>query len=141
VRLAALREAPYAFGSTYESEAGASEESWRHRLTDRTRFVAEIEGRVAGTVGVGTGEVSGDAALTALWVSPSFRGKGIGSALIDAVVDWATGQHCSQVLLWVTDVNQTAERLYERHGFARTGRVSEVRLGEPAFEYEMAKPL
>ncbi len=130
----------YAFGSTYESEVGASEQSWRHRLTDRTRFVAEIDGRLAGTVGMGPG-FSGAAALTALWVDPSFRGQGVGSALIDAVVDWARGQHCSQVLLWVTEMNQAAESLYERHGFARTGRVSEVRPGEPAFEYEMSKQL
>jgi GNAT superfamily N-acetyltransferase len=141
VRLAALREAPYAFGSTYEAEVGASEQSWRHRLTDRTRFIAELDGRVAGTVGAGAGEVSNAAALTALWVNPSFRGKGVGSALIDAVVDWATAHHCGQVLLWVTEVNQAAERLYERHGFARTGRVSEVRPREPAVEYEMSKQL
>jgi GNAT superfamily N-acetyltransferase len=141
VRLAALLEAPYAFGSTYEAELGASEQSWRHRLVDRTRFVAEVDGRVAGTVGVGPGEVSGAAALTALWVNPIFRGKGVGSALIDTVVDWAIDRHCSQVLLWVTDVNQTAENLYKRHGFARTGRFNEMRTGQAGFEYEMSKPL
>jgi GNAT superfamily N-acetyltransferase len=139
VRLAALQEAPYAFGSTYQGEVGASEESWRNRLVERARFVAEIDGLVVGTVGAGAGEFSGTAALTALWVDPSFRGQGVGSALMDVVVEWARSQRLSQVLLWVTDVNKVAERLYERHGFTRTGRVSEVRPGEPAVESEMSK--
>jgi len=139
VRLAALKEAPYAFGSTFEREVGASSESWRNRLTDRTRFVAEMGGQVAGTVSAGPGEFAGVAALTALWVDPRFRGRGVGSRLVEAVVDWTRVRGLAQVLLWVTDVNQNAERLYVRHGFARTGRVTEIRLGEPAVEYEMTK--
>jgi GNAT superfamily N-acetyltransferase len=141
IRLASLQEAPYAFGSTYEAEVGASEDSWRRRLSDRTRFVAEVDGKVVGTVGAGPGEFDGAAALTALWVDPGFRGRGVGSALVDAVVDWAKGKGFNQVLLWVTEVNENAQRLYERHGFARTGRMVEVRPREPAVEYEMAKVL
>jgi GNAT superfamily N-acetyltransferase len=141
IRLASLRDAPYAFGSTYKAEVGASEDSWRHRLSDRTRFVAEVEGKVVGTVGAGPGEFDGAAALTALWVDPGFRSAGVGAALVDAVVDWAKGNGFNQVLLWVTEVNEKAQRLYERHGFARTGRMIEVRPGEPAVEYEMAKVL
>jgi len=141
IRLASLREAPYAFGSTYEAEVGASEDSWRRRLSDRTRFVAEVDGKVVGTVGAGPGEFDGAAALTALWVDPGFRGRGVGSALVDVVVDWAREEGFNQLLLWVTEVNENAERLYERQGFARTGRMIEVRPREPAVEYEMAKLL
>jgi GNAT superfamily N-acetyltransferase len=108
-------------------------------LIDWARFVAEVDGRVVGTVGAGAGEFGGTAALTALWVDPRFRGKGIGTALIDAVAEWARSERCTEILLWVTDVNNAAERLYERHGFTRTGRVSEVRPGEPEIEHEMSK--
>jgi GNAT superfamily N-acetyltransferase len=139
VRLAALQEAPYAFGSTYALEVAADEESWRRRLVEWARFVAEVDGEVAGTVGGGAGEFARTVALTALWVEPRFRRHGVGDALVGAVVDWAATQGCSQVLLWVTDVNKAAERLYVHHGFARTGRVDEVRPGEPEVEYEMAK--
>jgi len=55
------------------------------------------------------------------------------------VEEWARSQHLNQVVLWVTEVNRTAERLYEHIGFTRTGRVSEVRPGEPAVEHEMSK--
>ena len=96
---------------------------------------------MVGTVGAGPGEFDGTAALTALWVDPGFRGQGVGSALVDGVVDWARGKGFNQVLLWVTEVNQDARRLYERQGFALTGRVIEVRPGEPGLEYEMTKVL
>ena len=43
MRLAALRDAPYAFGSTYEAELGAGENSWRSRLEARVRFVAQVD--------------------------------------------------------------------------------------------------
>jgi GNAT superfamily N-acetyltransferase len=139
VRLAALKEAPSAFGSTYEAEVGYAEAVWRERLAGWARFVAEVDGEVVGVVGAGAGEFSGSAALTSLWVDPRFRGRGVGSALVAAVEEWARSQHLNQVVLWVTEVNRTAERLYEHLGFTRTGRVSEVRPGEPAVEHEMSK--
>jgi GNAT superfamily N-acetyltransferase len=136
-----LREAPYAFGSTFEREANFSEKNWRSAVVHRARFLAEIEAEVAGTVSAGPGEFSSSAALTALWVDPRFRNRGVGSALVEAVVEWAADNGFSQVLLWVTDVNRNAERLYLHHGFARTGRDSEVRPGEPAVENEMSKQI
>ena len=119
----------------------ASEDSWRRRLSERARFVAEVDGQVVGTVGAGPGEFGGAAALTALWVDPGFRGQGVGSALVEAVLEWARSQGFSEVLLWVTEVNENAQRLYLHHGFARTGRAIEVRPREPAVEYEMTKAL
>ena len=103
--------------------------------------MAEVDGQVVGTVGAGPGEFEGAAALTALWVDPGFRSQGVGKALVEAVVDWATSKGFTQVLLWVTEMNDKAQRLYERHGFARTGRVIEVRAREPALECEMSRSL
>jgi GNAT superfamily N-acetyltransferase len=141
LRLAALKEAPYAFGSKFDVEAGASEEQWRERVAGWTRFAAEVDGQVVGLVGAGPGEFSGAAALTSLWVDPRFRGLGVGSALIDAVEAWALGQGLSQVLLWVTETNHVAERLYERRGFTRTGAEQSVRPDEPRVEFEMSKQI
>jgi GNAT superfamily N-acetyltransferase len=118
-----------------------AEKHWRNAVVQRTRFVAEVDGNVAGMVGAGPGEFAGSAALTSLWVDPRFRDRGVGSTLVETVVGWASEQGFSQVLLWVTEVNRNAERFYVHHGFARTGRVSQVRPGEPAVENELSKQI
>ncbi|HLY91263.1 MAG TPA: GNAT family N-acetyltransferase [Acetobacteraceae bacterium] len=141
MRLAALKEAPYAFGSTYENERGHDEKWWRQRLAERTRFVAEIDGQAAGIVSGGDSETEGAAAVTTMWVAPRFRRRGVGDALIKAVLEWSRSAGYTQVLLWVTERNEQAEKLYERNGFARTGQVSPVRQGEDRIEYEMARRL
>src|SRR5256885_3277342 len=89
VLLAACNEAPYAFGSTYEGERDAPERRWRQTLLDRTRFVAEEDGVVAGTVSGGDGDANGVAAMTAMWVDPRFRRRGVGGLLVKTLVEWA----------------------------------------------------
>jgi len=139
VRLDALKEAPYAFGSTYEREVEFDDAMWRRRVGDRVRFIAEVDGVVAGTASGGDGEVNGAAAMTAMWVDPRYRRLGVGELLVKTVLEWAKGMGYAQVFLWVTDVNARAEDLYSRLGFVRTGASQEVRPGE--LEHEMSKSL
>ena len=141
LRLAALKEAPHAFGSTYESEVRAGDEWWRRRLADRARFVAEVDGEAAGTVSGGDSSTKGTAAITSMWVAPAYRRQGVGDMLIKTVLDWTRSNGYSNVVLWVTEGNANAEKLYERNGFARTGEVNRVRAGEDRIEYEMARRL
>lgn len=51
-------------------------------------------------------------------VAADFRGRGIGSLLLDEVFRVAAEHHCRQMRLDVIDVNPRARALYERHGFA-----------------------
>jgi len=134
-----LKDAPYAFGSTYEHEAVLDDRAWRQRVTSRARFLAEVDGVAAGTVSGGDTEETGTAALTAMWVDPRFRRQGVGGKLIEIVLEWARAEGYSRVLLWVTEVNHTAERLYTRAGFVRTGATQDVRPGE--LEHEMSREL
>lgn len=115
-----------------------SEERWRSALSDRARFVALTGGEVIGTVGGGVSDVTGTAALTALWVAPTARGRGVGEALVNAVLAWAKEAGYEQVMLWVVEGNSAAESLYWRIGFRRTGSVQMVRPGDPRIEYEMS---
>lgn len=116
-----------------------SEARWRASVADRTRFVAEAGGEVIGTVGAGASDVTGTAALTALWVAPSARGRGVGEALVNVVLEWAKDAGYEQVMLWVVEGNSAAESLYRRTGFRRTGSVQMVRPGDPRIEYEMSR--
>jgi GNAT superfamily N-acetyltransferase len=137
VRLEALREAPYAFGSTLAREQDRPEVEWRRAVGSRARFVAESGGAAVGTASGGDGESTGVAALTAMWVDPGFRRQGVGALLVERVIEWARQTGYSRLVLWVVDGNDSAERLYERFGFRRTGAQEEVRPGR--LEHEMSR--
>jgi GNAT superfamily N-acetyltransferase len=132
LRLSALFEAPYAFGSRWEVEKELTEAQWRSNVVARTRFVVELDGRAVGLAAGGVGSDPGAAALTSLWVDPTTRGKGVGDLLVTTVVGWARRAGYKQVFLWVAEGNDFAERLYERNGFARTGALMED--AKPEFE-------
>lgn len=103
--------------------------------------MADIDGEAAGIVSGGDSGTEGAAAVTTMWVDPRFRMHGVGDALIKAVLDWSRSARYKHVLLWVTEGNEKAEKLYGRNGFARTGQVSPVRQGEHRMKYEMARTL
>ena len=57
----------------------------------------------------------------AIAVVPSARGKGVGSALIDALLERARGDGYPSISLSVDRNNAGAIELYARHGFERVG--------------------
>jgi RimJ/RimL family protein N-acetyltransferase len=120
VRLSALAEAPYAFGSTLASWTGAGdqEKRWRQRLTTvPLNIVAFLKDSAVGMVS-GTGlDESGAIELISMWVAPSARGSGVADALVKAILDSAREQSAARVTADVTDGNERAGRLYSRHGF------------------------
>jgi ribosomal protein S18 acetylase RimI-like enzyme len=88
-------------------------------------FPAEHEGFVAdGRAGVLTYRIAGDACEITL-IESSEPGRGVGSALLDAVVAVARAAGCSRVWLVTTNDNVHAQRWYAARGFA----VTEVRAG------------
>jgi ribosomal protein S18 acetylase RimI-like enzyme len=122
VRLAALREAPYAFGSTYEREAPFTEEQWRGRLSSRSvAFFAFAEDPDSPAGLAGVYEEDGAADVMSMWVRPAARGRGVGEALLVAAAGWSKARGHDSLYLWVTETNEAARRLYERCGFSSTG--------------------
>ncbi|MEU7636759.1 MULTISPECIES: GNAT family N-acetyltransferase [unclassified Streptomyces] len=138
VRLAALAQAPEAFGSTLEHEQAFTDDRWRERLTLRNQFVAEDGAEACGLIGI-VPVGPGLAELVSMWVRPDARGRGVADHLVLAVLRWADDHGFPQVRLWVAQGNDRAERLYARHGFQRTGLVEPVREGEPQLEFAMAR--
>lgn len=125
IRLAALRNAPTAFGSSSEREERRTGEEWRAWLApDRGLTVLAVDdgGRPVGLVGgYRPAELPDAVELVSMWVAPSARGRGIGDLLVREVVAWAREEGAAEVLLWVTRANEVAHALYERHGFRDTG--------------------
>jgi len=96
-----------------ERRVGEHEVGYRHMM------VAELGGRVVGTVstgGVGH-EMPDSLRLFALDVGEVHRGRGIGTALIEAVEARAAGLGLGGVNLEVSVDNGGAIRLYERRGY------------------------
>jgi RimJ/RimL family protein N-acetyltransferase len=122
IRLDALRTDPDAFGSTLEREESRSDDDWRGWLSRCATFVAEEAGDPVGLVGGMIDDEQADrAVLISMWVAPAVRGQGIGRALVEAVVDWATAAGKQQVNLLVIEGNRAAIALYEKCGFTFSG--------------------
>ncbi|KAJ9603466.1 hypothetical protein H2200_012244 [Cladophialophora chaetospira] len=55
--------------------------------------------------------------LHKICVSPSFRRKRIGTALMERLIGDAKHRSCRAIDLWVDEANDAARSLYSRHGF------------------------
>ena len=121
IRLAALQDAPVAFGSTLEAAQGWVDDVWRQQVEDLPTFIARIDGIDVGIArGMSNGSNS-DAYLISMWVSPTERGKRVGEQLVEAVMKWARDAGFSRLLLDVADNNAAAIAFYERLDFQPTG--------------------
>jgi ribosomal-protein-alanine N-acetyltransferase len=82
-------------------------------------LLAECEGRLAGFA---VGSLVLDVCdLESIVVAEEFRRRGIGTALLDAVVAWSRERGGLHLELEVRVSNHPAIALYERHGFVRDG--------------------
>jgi RimJ/RimL family protein N-acetyltransferase len=86
-------------------------------------FVAERDGAVVGRLSVARDQhpASAHVADLGLMVAQGARGQGIGTALLDAAVEWARGAGIRKLELHVFPWNEPAIRLYEKFGFEREG--------------------
>ncbi|GAA2144924.1 GNAT family N-acetyltransferase [Actinomadura napierensis] len=133
VRLTSLADAPEAFCSTLAREEAFTPDVWRDRLSARNTYLAETADGPGGLVAV-VPEEDGTAELVGMWVAPAARGRGVGDLLVRAALDWTAEHGLPELRLWVVEGNRRAERLYSRHGFARTGDTQPHRPGEEQFE-------
>ena len=62
-----------------------------------------------------------EADVLTLAVRPGCWGRGIGTALLQALLDEAASRQCKQIFLEVREDNPRARGLYLRHGFAEIG--------------------
>jgi ribosomal protein S18 acetylase RimI-like enzyme len=142
LRLAALADAPSAFGSRLADWQGAGEGRWRARLAlpGSHPVVAWLAGRPAGMACGVPGESPEAVEVVSMWVAPGGRGRGVGDALVAEVVRWATDGAARDLRLRVRAGNDPAIRLYERHGFVLSGEAPRTSPEEP-LELVMTRPL
>ena len=71
--------------------------------------------------GIGQATGCSVAYVLALWVSPDYRRRGLGSAAIQAVKVWGERHGCDAIELQVFGQNQAAQSFYRSHGFVVAG--------------------
>ena len=131
LRQRGLAEHPEAFTSSADEEAALPGDKLRRRLaSDAARphdavFGAFDGGELAGLCGVDVdmrAKVRHKGHVFGMYVPSERSGRGVGAALIGRVVAHAREHGLSQLALTVTAGNLAARRVYERAGFAITGR-------------------
>jgi ribosomal protein S18 acetylase RimI-like enzyme len=120
-RLAALAEAPHAFGSKLADWQGEGdrEERWRARLEldGSYNLIVLRGGQPVGMASGIPGDEPGTAELISMWVAPQARGQHVGDQLIARIESWAKASGFDDFRLSVRADNGQAIRLYERQGF------------------------
>jgi GNAT superfamily N-acetyltransferase len=141
VRLAALAEAPAAFGSSLRREQDFDEDRWRAWTRSAALFIALAGGSPVGMAAGVSGNSSEERKLVAMWVDPAWRGRNAASKLLSSVVDWAGSDGANRLRLWVAEGNESARRLYEGRGFEVTGGRAPMPSNPAVYRNEMVLAL
>lgn len=145
LRLAALEEAPDAFGSQLADWQGGGdrEDRWRSRLSipGSCNLVAWVDDMPVGMASGVPSDDDGAVELISMWVSPTSRGRGVGDALLSEVERWGRSVGARRLRLDVADGNSAASLLYLRNGFTFTGGLGDVMADGVRRERVMAKTM
>jgi RimJ/RimL family protein N-acetyltransferase len=121
----ALKEAPYAFSSTYDLAKQRSDESWREQVessalgSDRATFIVFTDHVPIGIAALYRDQENGDTGeLLQVWVHPDFRGTTVIWDLIDEIFRWAAENSFRKVFAGVAKENTRALKFYARYGFS-----------------------
>ncbi len=124
IRLESLRDAPDAYGSVYADWADAPMQTFADRRQSAFVVGAFDNGALVG-LAVMDREKGGNtrhrALLTAVYVRPAARGKGLTMAMMEAIAAHAVAEGILQLELHVVVTNAAAIRAYEAAGFERAG--------------------
>lgn len=118
VRLAALLDAPTAFGVSHQTAASYSRSQWEQRASSTgTEFwLAFQNGRPVGMVGAAVSE-SGRFNLIGMWVEPQARRSDIAKGLVDTVKARSIQRGFDGVFVDVSPENTRASNFYSKLGF------------------------
>jgi GNAT superfamily N-acetyltransferase len=103
------------------SDDPVEEDFFRKRVGCDGFFALTQEGQIVGNLIVAPyGNDEGH--LGRIGVAKKYQNKGLGSMLMDYAIDWFQKQDCVlNVHLYTQDFNKSAQALYKKYGFVRSG--------------------
>lgn len=126
LRIEALRNEPGVFADDHDAASARPMEYWTDLFSgDRAFFGAHDNGALCGSINFMRDKgpvVRHKGWLLGMYVAPAARGTGTADALVETLVKHAADEGVLQLQLGVSTGNETALRLYERHGFSTYGR-------------------
>lgn len=148
LRLQALREAPTAFGASYEETLAqplaVTTERLREQASVGDSFTlgALDDGRLVGVTTLIREtriKLRHRATIVAVYVAPATRRRGVGRALLDATIARARRiDGLEQLHLSVVDTNEPARRLYRGLGFTAYGlEPRAIKVGDCYYDEEL----
>jgi GNAT superfamily N-acetyltransferase len=93
-------------------------------------WIAELDGERVGSIFCVRGPDDGTAKLRLLLLDPRARGHGLGSRLVDTCLAFARSAGYKRMVLWTTDSQATAGRIYLARGFRLTGEEPDDRFAK-----------
>jgi ribosomal protein S18 acetylase RimI-like enzyme len=111
-----------------------SADSLRRRMESNVFLVATEGGEILGFVDFGSLSET-EVELAAIYILPGMQGQGIGARLLETGIGAFTPR--TRFVLRVEQDNMQARRLYEAHGFRRTGEHTDAFYGHVVHEIEM----
>lgn len=118
-RLAALLDAPTAFGASHASAAAFTDQDWQQRAvsTPQRTFVLAYDNDEPVGLAAHVFNGNGEASLQAMWVKLEYRGMEIAAGLVAAVKQLCLAGGQSRLVLDVSPDNARAAAFYKKQGF------------------------
>jgi L-amino acid N-acyltransferase YncA len=120
-RLKALRDAPYAFMSSFAVERRWREKEWQQLFNAARWIVAREADEVIGLARSVAEPEPSQRYVESIWVAPTHRRRGVLRALLCALAQLHRQEGVADLLVWVLEDNCDALRAYQAVGFEATG--------------------
>jgi ribosomal protein S18 acetylase RimI-like enzyme len=124
LRLAALHDAPSAFGAKYDDEIKKPVLEWQERLKNTTWCFVVADGVDIGLLAVDRAEKdrNSDCWLSSWWISEEFRGGGIPKLMLNWVEGLCAESNWKKIGLGVWPENLRAIAAYKKLGFTQADK-------------------
>jgi RimJ/RimL family protein N-acetyltransferase len=129
IRLRALKEAPYAFLTTYNSAMQRSDDMWRQQVfeaatgANQAIFIVFSEENIpiglAALYRSSTERKSGE--MAQVWIAPEYRKREIGTELLGQVIHWGKENEITELEARIMEGNEQAIAFYKKNNFTETG--------------------